>query len=375
MTTTKLDPENVWIYHERQEASLCGQHALNNLAQKPVFTAYQLAQIAHQLDELELSYMAQNDEGGTRSTDYQRRLAEGSGNVDAQGNFSIQVLKAALQQEYNLPLPHLSQDVLQQQKLTARSDITDFQGFLCHKSDHWFAIRKVGGRFWNLNSTLKVPVVVSHFQLATEMETWRGQGYTIFCVPSGLPTEGQKQKIAGGLKAEVHRMSDLVRGKPTEKDPWDSLSGRGMRLDGGGTGNALSRRNEGGNPISNGMVVDELTEEEQLQMALQASLEPISDANVPNAVASATLPVPSEPDTSAVGAVRIQFRLPDGSRRVRRFLDTDPMGVVFSYVREQSDGRAIDLRYGFPPRDLVLVHDQTIAEANLANESIQGRFV
>lgn len=55
-----------WIYHERQEAMLCGQHALNNLIQASVFTPGSLAEMALQLDEIELNYMAQNNEGGVR---------------------------------------------------------------------------------------------------------------------------------------------------------------------------------------------------------------------------------------------------------------------------------------------------------------------
>lgn len=85
------DTSSIWIYHEKQEALLCGQHALNNLLQRPAFTAFQLSQIAHQLDALELEYMAQNNEGGTKSADYLRRVQEGSSNVDERGNFSIQV--------------------------------------------------------------------------------------------------------------------------------------------------------------------------------------------------------------------------------------------------------------------------------------------
>jgi ataxin-3 len=56
----------VWIYHERQEALLCGQHALNNLIQDCVFTAESLAEMAHQLDEMELTYMSANNEGGIK---------------------------------------------------------------------------------------------------------------------------------------------------------------------------------------------------------------------------------------------------------------------------------------------------------------------
>jgi Ataxin-3 len=57
---------NKYIYHERQEAALCGQHALNNLVQAKVFSAGQLAEIALQLDQMELIYMSQNNEGGVK---------------------------------------------------------------------------------------------------------------------------------------------------------------------------------------------------------------------------------------------------------------------------------------------------------------------
>ena len=81
---------NIWIYHERQEALLCGQHALNNFVQTASFTPGDLSDIAHQLDQFEMNYMA-NNENGVNSKDYLRRLTEGSGNVDESGNFSIEV--------------------------------------------------------------------------------------------------------------------------------------------------------------------------------------------------------------------------------------------------------------------------------------------
>jgi hypothetical protein len=87
-----------------------------------------LSQIAFQLDELELSAYAQNNEGGVRSKDYLDRLAEGSGNVDAQGNFSIEVLRAALKRKYGLDLPNIRQE-----GLTAFGDVTDLEGFICNK--------------------------------------------------------------------------------------------------------------------------------------------------------------------------------------------------------------------------------------------------
>ena len=58
--------EEYWIYHEKQQAMLCGQHSLNNLVQANKFSPYELSQIAHQLDQMELDFMAQNNEGGVK---------------------------------------------------------------------------------------------------------------------------------------------------------------------------------------------------------------------------------------------------------------------------------------------------------------------
>ena len=348
--------DNIWVYHEKQEALLCGQHALNNLLQGPAFTAYQLSQIAHQLDALELEYMAQNNEGGTRSADYQRRVQEGSSNVNEAGNFSIQVLKVALQEQYRIVLDYLKDDILK------GKDITDMQGFICHKSDHWFAMRNIGGRFWNLNSTLERPEPVSHFALATEMQQTKKLGYTIFAIPSGLPPAGRKQGSAG---KNWHRMSDLLKGKSTESDPWEGLQGRGLRLDGSAAGG-------GGDPGS-AIAIDGLTEDEQIAMAMMQSLEP--GEPVARTVTEDHFGIPEEPSKGEKGSCRIQLRMPDGSRLVRPFRTTDPVGGIYALVLSKCDGRPFTLMAGFPPKDLADLKSKSIAEAGLAGESIQGRYV
>lgn len=40
---SKMDDTTEWVYHEKQDSSLCGQHALNVLFQGPFFTAPDLA--------------------------------------------------------------------------------------------------------------------------------------------------------------------------------------------------------------------------------------------------------------------------------------------------------------------------------------------
>lgn len=282
-------------------------------------------------------------------------MLEGSTNVDEAGNFSIQVLKAALQEQYHLVLDYLTEEVLQ------GKDITEMQGFICHKSDHWFALRNIGGRFWNLNSTTERPEAVSHFALAKEMQQTRKLGYTIFAIPSGLPPAGRKQGNAG---KNWHRMSDLVKGKSTQSDPWENLTGRGMRLDGS---------SPGGGGGDSGVAIEGLTEDEQIAMAMQQSLEPCA----PVVARSVTedYAVPEEPPKGEKGSCRIQLKMPDGSRLVRAFRMTDPVGGIYALVSSKCDGRPFKLMSGFPPKDLSGVKDTSIAEAGLAGESIQGRYV
>lgn len=381
MAAAPVDPENVWIYHELQQSLLCGQHAINNLAQGPVFSSHALAEIAHQLDEMELTVFAQNNEGGRNSKEYLARLNEGSQHVNASGYFSLEVLLAAVQNQFGVPLVHSSQST---------QDFASQQGFLCHKSDHWFAIRLVGGRYWNLNSMKERPTVISHFTLATDIEKWQKEGYTVYCIASGLPEGGVKPKsginsVNGSLKANWHRMSDLLKGKSTTKDPWEDLSGAGMRLDGASTRPTNDNHHGSNDSIPTAMQVEGLTDDEMLQMALQASMEPqqpppLSPASLQRVVtATATIEVPPEPAAGTAGAVRIQFKLPT-QRLVRRFLATDPVEIVYAFVEQLSANggdapRSVELKYGYPPVDLSDKRHMTIGDAQLANQSIQCRYL
>lgn len=114
-----------------------------------------------------------------------------------------------------------------------------------------------------------------------------------------------------------------------------------------------------------------MTEEEMLAMALSASLEP-------TAAPEEQITLTAEPGKGTPDAASIQFRMPNGSRSVRRFLKSDPVGMVYAYVDSQSNdgrGRKLELRAGFPPKDLQPLKSKTIQDANLSGESVQCRFV
>lgn len=289
-------------------------------------------------------YTPHNNHHLNSSKDYIRRLNEGSGNVDSQGNFSIQVLRAALEQTYDLSLPAIGQDDLDKTR-----DITSYQGFICNRAAHWFAIRHIGTQFWNLNSTLEQPEAISHFRLAAELEGLQRDGYSVFVVPKELPTADRST----GVENFWWRRSDLEGGGARKKGnvneeartDWNSV-GTGFRLD-GRSGVAADQMHE-------------MSEEEMLQKALQASILP---------------DVPEEPPADAAGVATIQFRFATGKRVRRRFLERQPVQIVYAFCEQEMGGGSVELKYGFPPCNLCTESAKTIGEAKLNGESIQARNV
>jgi len=362
-----------WIYHELQQAALCGQHALNNLLQGPYFSADDLATIAHQLDEMERRAMLQNSQGH-QSQDYLRYLAEGSGNVDAAGNFSIQVLRAALEHELSIQLVALDSD---DYKLIKR-DITEEEGFICNKQAHWFSIRLINDRFWNLNSTAETPVAISHFNLASTLASLKAEGYSVFVARGPLPPAAVE--VGAGNPSYWWKLSDLLAGRTKstattgDKDPWRNVKGSGNTLSGGSS--------SGGNRRKSTEEIAQLSEEELLQMAMEASL-----LETKGGIDISPTPLGDEPPNGP-DVIRIQVRLERG-RAVRRFRKDDKIKILFDFAASEiaklkqqpldsiklNDFQLFD--QGPPSRSLSITNldkDITLDSENLGGGSLMVRF-
>jgi ataxin-3 len=64
-------------------------------------------------------------------------------------------------------------------------DYCDEEAFICHSRDHWLAIRKLHGVWYNLNSTNMLPPgpqIISGFVLSVFLDSVKKNGYTIFVV-------------------------------------------------------------------------------------------------------------------------------------------------------------------------------------------------
>ncbi|KAI0241889.1 Ataxin-3 [Lamellibrachia satsuma] len=169
------------ILHEKQEGSLCAQHCLNALLQGNYFTAVDLADIARQLDESERQQMA---EAGTYSEEYRRFLEQPSNNFDDSGYFSVQVLATALRVWDLEFLPFNSSDVV---ATAARTNPRTQKAYICNFRDHWFSVRKLGNQWFNLNSLLTGPELISDTYLTLFLTQLQQEGYSIFVVVGDLP--------------------------------------------------------------------------------------------------------------------------------------------------------------------------------------------
>lgn len=157
--------------------------------------------------------------------------------------------------------------------------------------------------------------------------------------------------------------------------------------------------------------IHELTEEEQLQAAIQASMQGGDDdeeegdtvdelqgeqksnaATNDNASSSETgeskpsaferdilaMEVGDEP-ASGKNIARVQIRMPDGKRLVRKFCGSSPVKIIYAFVaqqqqssseRAQNAGKAFELKAKFPPQDLFASIDASILSCGLNGEAI-----
>ncbi|XP_032819911.1 ataxin-3 isoform X1 [Petromyzon marinus] len=167
------------IFHEKQEGSLCAQHCLNSLLQGPYFTAVDLSTLAVQLDEAERLRMA---EGGITSQEYQRFMEQPSGNMDDSGFFSIQVINSALG-VWGLEMAPVNARHFQRSHIELLKEMA----FICNYKEHWLTVRKLGNQWFNLNSLLSGPELISDTYLSLFLAQLQQEGYAIFAVRGSFP--------------------------------------------------------------------------------------------------------------------------------------------------------------------------------------------
>ncbi|KUF90794.1 C-factor [Phytophthora nicotianae] len=131
---------------------------------------------------------------------------------------------------------------------------------------------------------------------------------------------------------------------------------------------AASMQNGGGETKQDGnaMEQEEKNDEEKAQEPV-VDLTPEPDGTV-NRIAHSGAP----------GVTRVQIRVPDGSRLTRRFLKSDPLAMVWTFVKDQvseARTRAFELRTSFPPSAVAYNDTLSIEEGKLENASLMVKWL
>lgn len=151
--------------------------------------------------------------------------------------------------------------------------------------------------------------------------------------------------------------------------------------------------------------MQQMSEDEQLQAAMRASMGDVvadedkkeedgdSDEEIeyiaPDTEESKPAAIKSPPSMSTdligmdVGqeppsGARIQLRMPDGKRVVRKFPGDSLVKIVYAFVAQSNEeargGREFVLMAGFPPSDLIDECEKTIDECKLAGQAVAVRW-
>jgi len=207
--TSKQKTISFLAYHERQQQSLCGLHVVNNLLQRRAFTRFSLNRLARQLDKAERRLIDKRKRNAVLHflTSGRAGWRLEAQNHSARGDFSVQVLQAALQSE--------GLDLVRVTDTDWAPRLGESWGFLVHRADHWVACRQIGDHsIWlNLDSTLAAPLIMStddvialHAGLSS-----RGDRVTVFNVVGPTPPSPYRRFLCGGVrKLSVNVPADTV---------------------------------------------------------------------------------------------------------------------------------------------------------------------
>ncbi len=108
------------------------------------------------------------------------------------------------------------------------------KAFICNFKDHWLTIRRIGRQWFNLNSLLTGPELISDTYLAMFLMQLQEEGYSLFVVRGMLPDNEADQllnliPVVQTVKPRL--LVDLAQQQttaPTSTSTGESSSGRRM---------------------------------------------------------------------------------------------------------------------------------------------------
>ncbi|XP_026705560.1 ataxin-3 isoform X4 [Athene cunicularia] len=140
------------------------------------------------------------------------------------------------------------------------SQFKNEKSFICNYKEHWFTVRKLGKQWFNLNSLLMGPELISDTYLALFLAQLQQEGYSIFVVKGDLPDCEADQLL------QMIRVQQMQRPKLIGEETAQSRDQRLPRSD-------VDQAIEVNHPFDGTGMLDE--DEENFQRALALSRQEI----------------------------------------------------------------------------------------------------
>mmetsp|Transcript_66866 Transcript_66866/g.110759 ORF Transcript_66866/g.110759 Transcript_66866/m.110759 type:complete len:465 (+) Transcript_66866:76-1470(+) len=194
------------IYHEKQVGSLCALHCINNLLQGPLFDESDFGAVSQELDRAEAQLM------GGQGLDY--------GNARGDGFFNVQVMQSVLVRAGYEMRPLRAADI-------AQADMAKEIGFILNKREHWFALRRIGQEWFDLNSCIRTPRHYTPSDLRFHISDAVKEGYSVFVVRGDFPR--------CALEEDHKKLVEAVQGCGRPGQGHSLFAGSGQRLNNSGS--------------------------------------------------------------------------------------------------------------------------------------------
>jgi len=278
-------------------------------------------------------------------------FAPGEGNYRADGFYNVTVLQKTLQQAKFDMSPVVSGDW----KKDAEKHSHEV-GFIFNKDEHWFCYRRIHEEWFMINSTQHRPVHFKMHELGSAVNFAVSDGYGVYVVKGVFPKTS--------LDGNQPKLEEAVKGSGGMGPVIIKFGGGGHTLGGGSS-----------TPAAAVQYIDVPCD----MCGGQGKIEGMGQCPACNGAKTTKKEKPSNLASQAVAMdlivdeskpkTKVQLQFPDGTKKAETFNCDHTVGDLRS-VCVKVVGRAVKVKGGFPPKDLV-DDSQTIEAAGLKGAQVR----
>jgi len=258
---------------------------------------------------------------GTSTDDFIQFIAEDSGNVALDGNFSIQVISKALE-TFQL----VCESILHESMSQALNDPLKEKGFICNLENHWLAIRNLDDSFWDLNSLLKRPSYLSELYLGAYLKQLQMEGYNIFVVRGVYPMNFRNPNDPHWAFVDKNNKK---KQKSNNDDDLQRAIEESMIYY-----NQDQKNDQGQTQNVEVITINDMENDMDYEMELALKLSMQTESQIKD---EKPITLPEEPVFGDPNSTKLVIRLPDGEKIERRFSWSNKIEDIYNWIKTKKN--------------------------------------